>query len=61
MTCIYSDLDGKCGMWSEDIDDGLLGTNAEGYCVCEEDPDPLETCESYESGDEEEEDDMFGA
>jgi len=61
MTCIYSDLDGKCGMWINDSDGDLLGTDSEGYCVCEEDPDPLETCDSYESNDDEEEGDMFEA
>jgi len=47
MGCIYSNLDGECGLWDENI--GKPGCDEEGFCTCEEDPDPNVLCDSYES------------
>ncbi len=56
MACIYADREGSCMMADRDDDDNLIassnlpgGCSDDGFCVCEDDPDPSITCESYES------------
>jgi len=56
MGCIYSDFNGKCSMWDEDTpsyNDGL-GTDWDGNCIVEEDPNPIDSCSSYQNNDPEE-------
>lgn len=47
MSCIYSDNEGVCYFFDESIEDGCC--NNEGYCLVEEDENPSESCENYES------------
>ena len=51
MGCIYSDFHGHCRMWEEDEENvDCMGFDYDtGTCICEEDPDPAYSCESYES------------
>ena len=48
MGCKYSDFRGECGHFDEDIDQDL-GCDEEGNCVCEDDPEPDNSCSCYES------------
>ena len=43
MGCIYTDNDGVCTI---DHDDEMM---EDGYCCFDDDPDPSDSCESYES------------
>ena len=47
MGCIYSNFNGHCQNWCEEIE--MPGCDNEGYCVCEDNPDPNFLCEHYES------------
>jgi hypothetical protein len=47
MACKWSDFDGICSNFDNDIDEDLC-CDEDGYCLCEEDPEPSETCETYE-------------
>ena len=47
MPCMFSNFDGVCDLFDPDIDDDLC-CDEDGYCLCEEDPNPEETCESYD-------------
>ena len=44
MGCIYHDFKGKCTL-SDEMDNG----SENGYCVCDDDPDPSYSCGDYES------------
>ena len=44
MGCIYSDFEGKCQFSPIE-----QGTDEKGFCIVEEDPNPSDSCESYES------------
>ena len=46
MGCVYSDFDGLCTLWSPNIES--KGTDINGYCIVEDDEDPLQSCEDYE-------------
>lgn len=51
MGCQYCDVrTGKCHLNDGSIE--MPGVDENGYCISEEDPNPLETCESYMSNDE---------
>ena len=50
MGCIYSDSDGICTVYDPGIENS--GWNENGYCICEDDENPLESCEDYQSDDE---------
>jgi hypothetical protein len=57
MTCLYNldHLTHKCMMWDEDEADHINspeGTDEDGYCCADEDPDPT-WCQSYEPADRE--------
>lgn len=47
MSCLYSDFNGLCSLHDPNLD--MNGCDTEGLCLCEEDPDPSYTCDSYES------------
>lgn len=47
MGCVYSNFNGECELWEEPILQN--GYDKEGYCICEDDPDPSVLCEMYES------------
>jgi hypothetical protein len=47
MGCKYSRIDGMCEIYDERVDCG--GVDDEGFCICEDDPDPTVLCENYES------------
>lgn len=49
MSCIYCDFEGKCMNYDDNIE--MPCVSNEGYCVCEDDPHPEDSCERYE-GDE---------
>lgn len=51
MGCIYSDTDGTCTIHTQGVDNP--GCDENGYCICEDDPNPQESCDNYEpdSGD----------
>lgn len=64
MSCVYCEQgSGKCWWWDAAQDEGTKcesdGCDEEGYCVCDSDPDPSDSCGRYESdgtaGDDEEE------
>lgn len=46
MTCIYNDFNGFCELYDPDIE--YLGHDDQGICICDDDPDSLESCENYE-------------
>jgi len=53
MGCIYSDFnEGKCTLWEEGdtstFKDSAIGCDTGGICVCEDDPNPWDSCESFE-------------
>lgn len=49
MGCIYSNLrDGSCSFWEEGSSLNPEGSDAEGFCIAEEDEDPS-WCQSFES------------
>ncbi len=57
MGCIYensgfSEDSGKCSLWDDDdVGNGFdaMGTDKEGFCCVSDDPNPADSCESYES------------
>ena len=51
MSCVYSGFHGECQLWEEG--EQRPGCSDDGYCICEEDPDPGITCEDYEDADQE--------
>lgn len=57
MGCIYSDFNGKCSLYTKEID---MPCCKEGFCECEEDPNPEESCDWYESDENKDEDDEWG-
>ncbi len=46
MGCIYLGYNENCTLYEKDIEN--LGQE-DGLCICDEDPDPSDTCEMYES------------
>lgn len=51
MTCQYSDFNGKCTLWDDtsiQFDHIVDSCDSEGYCLVEEDEDPIKDCEDYE-------------
>jgi len=48
MGCIYSDFEGKCTLYTEGVESPGTDEDDNGYCVCEDDEDPLYTCAEYE-------------
>lgn len=57
MGCIYSDFNGKCSLYTKEIE---MPCCKEGFCECEEDPNPEESCDWYESDENKDEDDEWG-
>ena len=47
MSCIYNGFDGKCELFDSGFQN--FGCDENGICVCDEDPDPSYTCESFEN------------
>ena len=45
MSCRYSDFDGMCEVFDPGIEMG--GCTEDGVCVCEDDENPADTCESF--------------
>lgn len=37
---------GKCQLWDESVE--MNGCSNDGYCNCEDDPNPWDSCESFE-------------
>ena len=63
---MYSSFEGRCQLFDpEGVYEDLLGVDeeGEGYCVCEDDLEPSNSCESYDPLDdqEDEEDDDWEA
>ena len=54
MACLYNNWEGECSMYDKEHDTGSsidncpVGWDIDGYCVCEDDPNPYDSCESYE-------------
>ena len=48
MGCRNSNFNCECELFDIDINDDLC-TNVEGYCLCEEDPDPNCSCSGFEN------------
>ena len=46
MSCKYSDFNGVCQLFGDGME--RPGCDEEGYCVCEDDEEPLDSCEDYE-------------
>ena len=46
MGCLYCNFDGECELYSND--NGPSG-QVDGVCVVDEDPNPADSCEFYES------------
>jgi hypothetical protein len=53
MGCIYSNFDGECQNYDEEVKDETLGCvgygDEDGFCAVEDDPDPNYGCSCYES------------
>jgi len=53
--CVYDTWSGPCSLWDkkynkgETFENSEVGWDEEGYCVCQDDPDPSYTCSQYES------------
>ena len=45
MGCRFSDFNGKCQFFGDDIE---RPTDEEGNCICEDDPNPEDSCEDYQ-------------
>lgn len=45
MSCKFSNFDGVCEFFNDGIDRPV---DNEGYCTCEDDPNPEDSCEEYE-------------
>ncbi len=45
MACLHSTFVGECTLFEEGVE---FGCDAEGICVCEDDPTPAHSCESFE-------------
>ena len=53
MGCKHSNFGGICNMWDEDdTADAPAGCDDDGACLVDEDPNPEDSCDSYESEDE---------
>lgn len=52
MTCKHNDCDGRCKYFDDEIE--RFGYDENGFCICDEDENPLDTCEDFESYDEDE-------
>lgn len=50
MGCQYSQFDETCSLYDPEIENP--GCTDEGYCVCEDDENPLYLCEKYKSDEE---------
>lgn len=46
MTCKFSDFDGICQFFGDGIERPCSEIN--GACICEDDPNPEDSCEDYE-------------
>jgi len=46
MSCKYCDFDGKCQLFNPHFEQ--FGVDEDGYCICEDDENPEETCEDYD-------------
>jgi len=57
MACNHNSFSGVCTYFDENDTeiDPNLGADTEGYCMCEDDEYPTNSCTYYESDDEEEE------
>ncbi len=49
MSCIYSNIEGECTLFDEGVEMG--GHDKVGNCMCEDDPTPSNSCESFECSD----------
>jgi hypothetical protein len=54
MTCILNSFNGKCTMFEGEVDENL-GCDEDGYCICDNDENPSESCLYYDPLDEFEE------
>ena len=53
MGCIYNEFGtGKCQLFDEDEGIERAGCDDEGFCICDDDPDPSYLCEDYKSDSE---------
>ena len=48
MGCLYCNFEGVCDFYPEDLN---VGVDENGFCVVEEDPNPEDSCCSYQSMD----------
>jgi hypothetical protein len=46
MGCLYCNFEGRCDFYPGIV---KLGTDWKGFCMVEEDPNPADSCDSYES------------
>jgi len=59
MGCIYSDFEGRCNLYEEEddnVDDSDMGHDKAGFCMSEDDENPSDNCYSFESVENEEDD-----
>jgi len=56
MACLYNSFEGGCHFYDENADDidPNLGVDSEGHCICEDDPCPTDSCNYYESNEDDE-------
>ena len=47
MGCLQNNFHGECNVWDESVE--MPGCDDEGFCVCDDDEDPADTCEDYQS------------
>jgi len=45
MSCKYGNFDGVCQFFGDGIE--RFGCDEEGNCICEDDENPLDSCEDY--------------
>ena len=57
MACIHNGFEGTCTFFDENAEDIdiNLGVSAEGYCICEDDECPTDSCTYFESDEDEDE------
>ena len=55
MGCHFCDFNGQCQKFEDESTDITeLGCDDDGYCLCEDDEDPEDACEHFQSDDDEE-------
>jgi hypothetical protein len=56
--CIHNSFNGTCTYYVEGEKDENLGVSVEGFCICEDDEYPLDSCTYFETDEDEDEEEF---